>query len=170
MMRKSSIQSQDPVAYTVGTVVRTSQSDDDWTIAQALAILERRNASGPVMGSPDDVRNYLRLRLAPLGYEVFGVLFLNVQHGVIKFEEMFRGTLTQTAVYPREVVKMALALNAGAVILSHNHPSGMPEPSRADEFLTQSLKSALALVDVRVLDHIVVASGGTVSMAERGLI
>ena len=102
--------------------------------------------------------------------EVFGVLFLNVQHGVIKFEEMFRGTLTQTAVYPREVVKSALAHNAGAVILAHNHPSGMCEPSRADEVLTSSLKSALAMVDCKVLDHIIVAGVSALSFAERGLI
>ena len=98
------------------------------------------------------------------------VLFLDGQHRLLASEELFRGTLGQTSVYPREVVKRALANNAGAVILAHNHPSGVAEPSRADEFLTQSLKAALALVDVRVLDHLVVGQGAVVSMAERGLL
>jgi DNA repair protein RadC len=101
---------------------------------------------------------------------VFGVLFLDGQHRLLRLEEMFHGTLTQTSVYPREVVKRALALNAGAVILAHNHPSGVAEPSRADEYLTQTLKTALQLVDVRVLDHLVVGRGQVVSMAERGLV
>jgi DNA repair protein RadC len=98
------------------------------------------------------------------------VLFLDHQHRLLELEEMFRGTLTQTSVYPREVVRRAMALNAAAVILAHNHPSGLAEPSRADEYLTQSLKSALGLVDVRVLDHLVVGRGQVVSMAERGLL
>ena len=98
------------------------------------------------------------------------MLFLDAQHRLLQFDEMFRGTLTQTSVYPREVVRRALALNAAAVILAHNHPSGVAEPSRADEFLTQSLKSALQLVDVRVLDHMVVGRTQVVSFAERGLL
>ena len=98
------------------------------------------------------------------------MVFLDAQHRVIELRQMFRGTVTQTSVYPREVVKESLQLNAAAVILAHNHPSGMPEPSRADEFLTQSLKSALSLVDVRVLDHLVVTANAVVSFAERGLI
>lgn len=126
--------------------------------------------AGPVIDSPKVVKDYLQLKLGALEHEVFAVLFLDVQHRVLACEEMFRGTLTQTSVYPREVVKRALQLSAGAVILAHNHPSGAVEPSRADEFLTQTLKSALALVDVRVLDHIVVGRGGTCSMAERGLV
>jgi DNA repair protein RadC len=101
---------------------------------------------------------------------VFAVLFLDGQHRLIQLEEMFRGTLTQTSVYPREVVRRALALNAGAVILAHNHPSGLAEPSRADELLTQALKNALQLVDVRVLDHLVIGRGSVVSFAERGLL
>jgi DNA repair protein RadC len=116
------------------------------------------------------VRDYLQLQLAAREHEVFAVLFLDAQQRLLRFDEMFRGTLTQTSVYPREVVRRALALNAGAVILAHNHPSGVAEPSRADEFLTQSLKSALALVDVRVLDHFVVGKGQIVSFAERGLL
>ena len=102
-------------------------------------------------------------------HEIFAVLFLDARHQLLAMEEMFRGTLTQTSVYPREVVKRALERNAAAVMLAHNHPSGVAEPSRADEFLTQTLKTALALVDVRVLDHVIVAAGQSVSMAERGL-
>lgn len=145
-------------------------TDDDAIIARALAILAARCALGTAMDSPQGVKDYLRLKLAAAEHEVFAVMFLNSQHMLIAFEEMFRGTLTQTSVYPREVVKRALALNAGAVILAHNHPSGAAEPSRADEALTTSLKSALSLVDVRVLDHIVVCAHGTVSLAERGLL
>lgn len=145
--------------------------------AELLAVLElaRRAlqielAERPVFDSPQAVRDYLRLQMGELAHEVFAVLFLDAQHRLIRFEPMFRGTLTQTSVYPREVVKAALGLDAAAVILAHNHPSGVAEPSRADEFLTQQLKAALALVDVRVLDHFVVARAGVVSFAERGLL
>jgi DNA repair protein RadC len=123
-----------------------------------------------VLSSPASVRDYLRMTLAGRDYEVFMVLFLDAQHRVLSPEEMFRGTLTQTSVYPREVVKRSLANNAAAVIFAHNHPSGVAEPSHADELLTQSLKQALALVDVRVLDHFVVAGNGVMSFAERGLL
>ena len=132
--------------------------------------LQQRLADRPAFDSPHAVRDYLQLQLAAREHEVFAVLFLDAQHRLLQFDEMFRGTLTQTSVYPREVVRRALALNAAAVILAHNHPSGVAEPSRADEFLTQSLKSALALVDVRVLDHMVVARSQVVSFAERGLL
>ena len=125
---------------------------------------------GEAMTSPSVVRDYLRLTLAALEHEVFVGLFLDSQHRLIASEALFRGTLAQTSVYPREVVKCALALNAAAVIFAHNHPSGVAEPSRADELLTQSLKGALALVDVRTLDHFVVAGGEVVSFAERGLL
>ena len=124
----------------------------------------------PVFESPQAVKDYAALQLAAYEHEVFAVLFLDGQHRLLKMEEMFRGSLTQTSVYPREVVRRALSLNAGAVIFAHNHPSGLAEPSRADEYLTQSLKSALGLVDIRVLDHLVVGRGQVVSMAERGLI
>ncbi len=124
----------------------------------------------PVFDSPARVREYLALALGGREQEVFSVLFLDAQHRLIELCEMFSGTLTQTSVYPREVVRRALALNAGAVVLAHNHPSGVAEPSRADEHLTQTLKAALALVDVRVLDHVVVGRGQTVSLAERGLL
>jgi DNA repair protein RadC len=123
-----------------------------------------------VLSSPQAVRDYLRVTLAGLEHEVFMALFLDAQHRVIASEELFRGTLTQTAVYPREVVKRALAHNAAAVILAHNHPSGCVEPSRADELLTQALRQSLSLVDAHVLDHFIVAGNGVVSFAERGLL
>ena len=116
------------------------------------------------------VKDYLQLHLAARPHEVFAVLFLDAQHKLIALEELFRGTLTQTSVYPREVVLRALHHHAAAVVLAHNHPSGSVQPSRADEALTQTLKAALALVDVRVLDHVIVAPGQTLSMAERGLL
>lgn len=146
-------------------------SAEDAVIAQALAILETRlRKASDVFGSPDAVKAYCRLHLGALGHEEFGVLFLNAQNGLIEFQSMFRGTLTQTSVYPREVVKVALALGAAAVVLTHNHPSGTVQPSRADEALTQTLKAALALVDVRVLDHVIVSATGALSFAEKGLI
>ncbi len=123
-----------------------------------------------VLSSPASVRDYLRMTLTGRDYEVFVVLFLDAQNRVIESEEMFRGTLTQTSVYPREVVKRSLFNNAAAVIFAHNHPSGVAEPSHADELLTQSLKQALALVDVKVLDHFVIAGAGLMSFAERGLL
>jgi DNA repair protein RadC len=124
----------------------------------------------PLFTTPHAVRDYLQLQLGGHTFEVFAVLFLDSQHRLIALEEMFRGTLTQTSVYPREVVKRALTLNAGSVVLAHNHPSGSVQPSRADEALTQTLKAALALVDVRVLDHFVVTTSQAVSMAELGLV
>jgi DNA repair protein RadC len=139
-------------------------------IELARRSLHQRLAERPAFEAPEGVREYLRLHLSTRDHEVFAVLFLDAQHRLLQFDEMFRGTLTQTSVYPREVVRRALALNAAAVILAHNHPSGVAEPSRADEFLTQSLKSALQLVDVRVLDHMVVARNQVVSFAERGLL
>ncbi len=136
----------------------------------ARRALREKISNGDALGSPTAVRQYLRLKLQTLPHEVFVVLFLDAQNRVIEIEELFRGTLTQTSVYPREVVKRALHFNAGAVIFAHNHPSGVAEPSHADETLTQALKQALALVDVRVLDHFIVAGGGLLSFAERGLI
>lgn len=125
---------------------------------------------GQPLASTRDTRDYLRTRLAGLEHEVFGVLFLDNRHRVLAFEELFRGTLNGTAVYPREVVKRALAHNAAAVIFVHNHPSGDPEPSRADELLTQRLKEALSFLEIRVLDHLVVGHEGCVSFSERGLL
>ncbi len=126
--------------------------------------------SGPVLASPSAVRDYLRIYFTGREYESFIVLFLDAQNRLIKAEELFRGTLTQTSVYPREVVKASLRYNAGAVLLAHNHPSGVAEPSHADEALTQALKQALALVDVKTLDHFIVAGSGVLSFAERGLL
>lgn len=120
--------------------------------------------------SPKAVREYLQLQLGARNHEVFAVLFLDSQNRLIALEELFRGTLTQTSVYPREVVLRALHHHAAAVVLAHNHPSGEARPSRADEALTQSLKAALALVDVRVLDHFIVTRDNAASMAELGLI
>lgn len=146
------------------------QSDDDNIIARALAILAARIKAGPLMDSPRAVREYLTVQAAKHdAREVFSILFLDTQNRVIDFKELFTGTLTQTNVYPREVVREALQLNAAAVILSHNHPSGETRPSRADEVLTSTLKTALSLVDVRVLDHIITAGGTSASMAELGL-
>jgi DNA repair protein RadC len=139
-------------------------------LAAALSVVERRVQRGFELTAPSAAREYLAVRLGSLEHEVFAVVFLDAQNRVIEYQEMFRGTVTQTAVYPREVVKAALALNAVATILVHNHPSGHAEPSRADEFLTQTLKAALAMVDVRVLDHLVIAGSGIVSFAERGLL
>ena len=146
--------------------------------AEVVAVLElarrslkRQLHDGPVFDSPQRVREYLQLTLGALDHEVFAVLYLDAQHRLIVYRELFRGTLTQTSVYPREVVKHALGCHAAAVMLAHNHPSGLAEPSRADEVLTQTLQRALQLVDVRVLDHLVVGHGGAVvSFAERGLL
>ncbi len=120
--------------------------------------------------SPDDVKHYLQLHLAAKNHEVFAVLFLDAQHRLLALEELFRGTLSQTSVYPREVAVRALHHQAAAVVLAHNHPSGSVEPSRADEAITHTLKAALALIDVRVLDHVIVAPGQALSLAERGLL
>ena len=151
-----------------------------WGAARAAVVkagmeLARRSAReelrrGSVLTSPEAVRDFLRLTLSARPHEAFMGLFLDSQHRLVAAAELFRGTLAQTSVYPREVVKAALAHNAAAVIFAHNHPSGVAEPSRADELLTQALKQALALVDIRTLDHFVVAGAQVVSFAERGLL
>lgn len=145
--------------------------------AQLQAVMEmgRRHLyeemqRGDALTSPGSVRRYLKSQLLGLPHEVFACLFLDNQHRVIAFEELFRGTLDSASVYPREVVKRALAHNAAALILTHNHPSGVSEPSQADLMLTRRLKESLALVDIRVLDHLVVGDGEPVSFAERGLL
>ena len=135
----------------------------------ARRTLGQELAAKPVFDSPARVREYLQLEIAHREQEIFMVLFLDAQHQLIAAEEMFKGSLSQTSVYPREVVKRALAHNAAAVVLAHNHPSGCAEPSSADAHLTQVLRNALALVDVRVLDHFVVTGNTVTSMAERGL-
>jgi DNA repair protein RadC len=149
----------------------------DAKTAQLAAVLELARRclhedmrSGDALVSPGAVRDYLRLALGGREHEVFVVLFLDAQHRVLAVEELFRGTLTQTSVYPREVVKAALRANAAATIFAHNHPSGVAQPSQADELLTRSLRDALALVDVKVLDHFVVAGNQALSFAERGLL
>ena len=147
---------------------RTALADEVLNAAQRL-LLEKLH-EGPVLTSPDAVRDFLRVKLGPLEHEVFAVLMLDAQHRLIEYVELFRGTVAQTSVYPREVVKESLARNAAAVIFSHNHPSGLAEPSRADELLTKTLQSALALVDVRVLDHFIVGGHYILSFSERGLL
>ena len=144
--------------------------------AELLAVFElARRALGQrlkereAVQTPGAVKQYLQLQLAHKNHEVFAVLFLDSQNRMLAMEELFRGTLSQTSVYPREVVMRALHHQAAAVVLSHNHPSGSVQPSRADEHLTQTLKASLALVDVRVLDHIIVGQGQALSMAEAGL-
>lgn len=143
-------------------------------IGQAQRILASAiKAETSIFNSPQVVKDWARLHCArdnAEGQEVFTVVYLNSQHGLIEAVRHFTGTLTQTSVYPREIVKRALMLNAAAVVLMHNHPSGTPEPSRADELLTQTLKSCLNLVDVRVLDHFIVGDGTVTSFAEKGLI
>jgi DNA repair protein RadC len=139
-------------------------------LEMARRALKEEIGKGDALSSPQTVRDYLRLHLQGLPHEVFVGLFLDSQNRVTATEELFRGTLTQTSVYPREVVKRALHHNAAGVIFAHNHPSGAAEPSNADQVLTQSLKSALALVEVRVLDHFIVGSGAALSFAERGLL
>ena len=145
--------------------------------AELLAVLElarralaQQLKQRAVFDSPAAVKDYLQLHLAQRTHEVFAVLFLDSQHRLIALEELFRGTLTQTSVYPREVVLRALHHHAAAVVLAHNHPSGSVQPSRADEAITQALKAALALIDVRVIDHVIVAPGEALSMAEKGLV
>ena len=142
----------------------------DKTIQRALKLLEGRAKAMDSLASPAAVRSYLKLKLADRQHEVFVVVFLDAQNRVIAFDELFRGTLTQTSVYPREVVKEALAKNAAGVILCHNHPSGVAEPSFQDQALTRALTEALALVDVKVLDHFIVAGASALSFAERGLL
>jgi len=133
-------------------------------------VLTERLKERAVFDSPESVKHYLQLHIGARPHEVFAALFLDARHRLIAMEELFRGTLTQTSVYPREVATRALHHHAAAVVLAHNHPSGCVEPSRADETLTRTLQSALALIDVRVLDHVIVSRGSSLSMAERGLV
>ena len=141
---------------------------DDHVIDVARQVVERSVSKGVKLNSPTRVREFLWLKLAGYDHEVFGAIFMDTQHRVIEFSELFHGTLDSASVYPREVVKAALHHNAGAVIFTHNHPSGEPDPSDADRRITQRLKEALGLIEVRVLDHIVVGGSDSVSFAERG--
>ncbi|MDN3516343.1 DNA repair protein RadC [Aquisalimonas lutea] len=149
--------------------------DAKYTQLQAVLAMARRYLAteldrGEALTSPRATAEYLRAQLRHQQREVFGCLFLDNRHRVLRFEEMFHGTIDAAAVYPREIVRRALALNAAAVIAAHNHPSGVTEPSRADEQITRRLRDALALVDVRLLDHFVIGDGAPVSLAERGLV
>jgi DNA repair protein RadC len=139
-------------------------------ITAARAALARRVRKGTALSSPSDVRDYLKVKLSALDHEVFCALFLDTRHRLIEYRELFRGTIDGATVYPREVVKEALNRNAAAVIFAHNHPSGVAEPSEADRSITMKLSKALALVEVRVLDHVVVAGDASVSFAARGLL
>jgi DNA repair protein RadC len=142
---------------------------------QAAAEIARRQLSEPLragdlLASPKATRDYLSARLRHLEHEMFCCLFLDKRHRLIVYEELFRGTIDGASVYPREIVKLALQRNAAAVIVAHNHPSGVTEPSQADELITQRVKEALGLVDIRLLDHIIIGDGTSVSLAERGLL
>lgn len=143
---------------------------DDTLVETALRIVSTKLVRGDRLESPSVSRQYLSLRFAGLEHEVFSCLWLDNRHRVIACDELFRGTIDGASVHPREVVKRALAQNAAAVILAHNHPSGVAEPSQADELITHRLKDALAIVDIRVVDHLIVAGAQVVSMAERGVL
>lgn len=134
----------------------------------ALQIMEHQHQRGTVISLPGQVRKYLRLKIGRLEHEVFAVLLLDGQHRLLAYEEVFRGTIDGCVIYSREVAKIALANNAAAVIVAHNHPSGVAEPSKSDRRMTEKLKEALALIDVQVLDHLVVGGEGVVSFTERG--
>jgi DNA repair protein RadC len=136
----------------------------------AFSVLQSMHAPGTELPSPHQTRDFLRLLLADRKAEIFGCLFLDNRHRVIDTAELFQGTIDGASVYPRVVVQQALSLNAAAVMFFHNHPSGVAEPSHADEAITKRLKDALALVDIRVLDHFIVTAGESVSFAERGLL
>lgn len=161
------VRSEDPPQYLP---VANDREAEDKLVADALRVLAARFSGRRQVLAPSELKDYLRLKYAQHDHECFIVLFLDSQNCIIVEDEMFRGTVNQTSVYPREVVKRALAVNASGVILCHNHPSGHCAPSRADEFLTKTLQDALRLVDVRVLDHLVVAGLGVTSFVENGLL
>ena len=148
-----------------------SVQNEDWIVQQAIVLLERRVfKAGPRLERPAAVRDYLRLKLVAEPNEIFVVVFMNSMHDVLAVVPMFHGTINATSVYPRVVLQRALQLNAAAVIFAHQHPSGTTEPSNADRLLTEQLKTALALIDVRVLDHFVIGQGAPYSFAESGLL
>ena len=151
-----------------GTYVLTEPVTTEEILAMANQLARARVTKGKALTSPSLTYSCLQTLLQGYEREVFAILFLDSQHRVINFEELFQGTLDAASVYPREVVKASLACNAAAVILVHNHPSGLPEPSRADRTLTETLRAALSTVEIRVLDHLVIGTEGRVSMAERG--
>lgn len=146
------------------------QAEPQEVLHAALRILGQRVRRGATLSSPQCVKDFLKLRLSTLEHEVFAILMLDTRHRMIEYKELFRGTIDGASVYTREVVKECLACNAAAVIFTHNHPSGLPDESQADVQLTRTLKQALALIDVRALDHIIVGGDETLSFAERGLL
>ncbi len=144
---------------------------EDWIIQQAITLLERRVfKAGPQLSSPSAVRDYLRLQLVAEPNEIFAVLFLDNRHQVLAYEPMFKGTIDGAAVYPRVIVQRALELKASALVFAHQHPSGVTEPSQADHRITEQLRNALGLIDVRVLDHFIIGQGTPYSFSERGLL
>lgn len=162
------VKTEDQPAYCVQA---DKTASEDKAIEKALKILESRlRKPGSALTSPETTKTYLRFKLAELEHEVFSVIFLNNQHQVIEYRELFRGTIDGASVYPREVLKACLQLNAAAVIFAHNHPSGINEPSSADRNITDKLKAALNMVDIRTLDHLIIGSGDPYSFAEHGLI
>ena len=169
---KTPIRSEDAPEYVTPTKpTKPTAADEDRTIAQALKILaSRMRKTGAVFSCPETTKAYLKLQLVKYPYEVFACLFLDNRHRLIEYRELFRGTIDGASVHPREVVRACIDLNAAAVVFAHNHPSGVEEPSQSDLRITQRLKDALAFVDVRVLDHIIVGEGEGTSLAERGLI
>lgn len=161
---------QIPTLYVRQTNGRYRVAHPSAVTAAASEVMQQEFRRGPVLNSPDTVRRFLRARMAYLEHEIFGMIVVDNRNRVIDYKDLFRGTIDGSSVHPREVVKEVLALNGAAVILAHNHPSGSPEPSQADEVITRRLKSALALLDIRVLDHLVVTRDSCVSFAERGLL
>jgi DNA repair protein RadC len=148
----------------------TRAATSEEIISEARRVMSRRVRRGTSMSSPQAVRDFLSVKLGALEHETFCVLLLDTRYRLIEFVELFRGTIDGASVHPREVVKLALAKNAAALVLAHPHPSGVAEPSHADELITRRLREALSLVDIRVVDHVIVAGGATISFAERGLI
>lgn len=168
LFTSASFSGETPCLYVMSGDNQFAPATPERVLEVGASYLASRVGTGDVMSSPGAVKDFLRFRIGALEYEVFGVMFLDAQNRLIEPKEMFRGTINQANIYPREVVKEALRLNAVGVIFYHNHPSGHLTPSRADESATQSLKSALALVEVKVLDHIIVGPSGTLSFAEGG--
>ncbi|HBO1490231.1 MULTISPECIES: RadC family protein [Gammaproteobacteria] len=169
-MSQLSLSSFDSVLMVRSARGRYQPASANQILEAARLVIDQKMPRGESFTSPMAVKEYLGTKLACLEHEVFAVLFLDTQHRLIEYSELFRGTIDSASVYPREVLKEALRLNAAAAIISHNHPSGNPEPSAADKSLTKRLREALAMVDVRVLDHIIVCGTSTTSFAEHGLL
>ena len=170
MASKSTPQTVSPKnRFAAMTIAKLNDAEKLSLTALAFAVLQDQHRPGMALPSPDCTRQFLRMLLVDRRTEIFGCVFLDNQHRVIETAELFQGTVDSATVYPRVVVQQSLALNAAAVMFFHNHPSGVAEPSMADEAITRRLKEALALVDIRVLDHFVVSAGDSVSFAERGL-